>query len=155
MMQIKVISIPVFGDEALNEELNVLLRSKKILQVERHLVQLPAGAAWAFCVEYIEDLSPESKGKEKQDYRQILDADSFKRYLALREWRRVTAEKENVPVFALFTNDELAELAKFSSLTLVEMKSVKGIGDKKIEKYGMKVLEALKQQNEKGEQSPV
>ncbi len=138
-MQIKVISIPISGDAALNETLNVFLRSQKILHVERHLVQTAGGASWAFCIEYLEDFSPQNKGKEKVDYREVLDQESFKRYLTLRDWRRVVSEKENVPAFAVFTNDELAELAKFERLTLADMKSVKGIGEKKVEKYGQQM----------------
>lgn len=152
-MPFKVISIPISGDAAANEELNEFLRSHKILYVERQLVQTAGGAAWAFCIEYLEDLSPQNKGKEKVDYRQILDQESFKRYLTLRDWRREVAEKENVPAFAIFTNDELAELAKFKNLTPADMKSVKGIGEKKVEKYGQQILEVLKKHHEKGEQT--
>ncbi|MFM9947020.1 MAG: hypothetical protein ACKV1O_03705 [Saprospiraceae bacterium] len=47
-MQIKFFTIPVMGGEALAEELNVFLRSKKILQVEQQLVSEAQGSAWCF-----------------------------------------------------------------------------------------------------------
>ena len=42
-MQIKIFTIPIMGGEKLLEEMNVFLRSKKVLQVEQHLVQEVGG----------------------------------------------------------------------------------------------------------------
>ena len=38
-MQIKIFTIPIMGGELLVEEMNVFLRSKKVLQLKEHLVQ--------------------------------------------------------------------------------------------------------------------
>ncbi|MDZ7876489.1 MAG: hypothetical protein U5L45_02405 [Saprospiraceae bacterium] len=37
-MQIKIVNIPMVGGESLIEEMNVFLRSKRILQTESHIV---------------------------------------------------------------------------------------------------------------------
>jgi len=42
---------------------------------------------------------------------------------------------DTVP-YAVFTDEELSELAKLNPLTAVGMKQIKGIGEKKVEKYG-------------------
>ena len=52
-------------------------------------------------------------------------------------------------VLTVFTNEELAELAKIEGLTEAKMKSVKGIGQKKVEKYGHHFL-PKSPQDEKG-----
>ncbi|MCO6493221.1 MAG: HRDC domain-containing protein [Phaeodactylibacter sp.] len=135
-MQIKLFTIPVMGGEALNEDLNKFLRSKKILQVEQQLQDGPGGGAWCFCVKYIEDFSPFSKGREKTYYKKVLDKPAFQRFSAMREVRKRIAKEEGIPAYAVFTDAELADLAKIEDLTPGKIKGVKGIGEKKLEKYG-------------------
>lgn len=55
--------------------------------------------------------------------------------------RKQIAKDEAIPAYAVFTDAELAELAKMEGvLSLAKMKTVKGIGEKKIEKYGQHFL---------------
>lgn len=150
-MQIRIISVPVQGGEAVNEELNTVLRSKKVLQVEQRFVDNPQqGAMWSFCIKYVEDYSPFGK-KDKVDYRQVLDEESFKRFSAMREIRRRLSKEEDIPAFSIFTDEELAELAKMEELTIPAMKKVKGVGEKKAEKYGPHFITSKKEENEAGE----
>ncbi len=135
-MQIKIFSIPIHGGEAINEEMNAFLRSKKVLQMEQQLISDRHGAVWSFCIKYVEDYSPFNKSKEKVDYKQVLDEASFERFSQLRVIRKRVSQEEAVPAYAIFTDEELAELAKTEQLTAVSMKKVKGIGEKKVEKYG-------------------
>jgi hypothetical protein len=70
-MQIKIISVPLVGGEQANEELNLLLRSKKVLQVENQLISHATGIYWCFCVKYLDmppGLLPGEKAA-KTDYR--------------------------------------------------------------------------------------
>lgn len=148
-MQIKIFSVPTVGGEAINEDMNAFLRSKKVIQTEQRLVGEGDGAMWSFCIKYVEDHSPFLKnGKEKVDYREVLDAACFERFSRFREIRKKLAQEENVPAYAIFTDEELAELAKMEAVTLSNMRTVKGVGDKKAEKYGQHFLE--KKQDEKG-----
>lgn len=73
-MQVRIFTIPIIGGEALNEEMNVFLRSKKILQVESQIVQERSGAFWCFSVKYLED---QGREREKVDYKELLDEASF------------------------------------------------------------------------------
>jgi superfamily II DNA helicase RecQ len=136
-MQIKIFSIPIVGGEAVNEDMNAFLRSKKVIQTEQRLVGEGDGALWSFCIKYVEDYSPFIKGgKGKVDYREVLDAASFEQFSRFREIRKKLAVEENAPAFTIFTDEELAELSKMEEVTLSNMRAVKGIGDKKAEKYG-------------------
>jgi len=139
-MQIKVITVPVFGGEALNEDLNNFLRSKKVVSVEQQLVSGPHGGAWSFCIQYVEDQSPYLKNKERPDYKRLLDEASYQRYLSMRGIRLKVATADGIPAYAVFTDEELAELSKIEVLTATSMKGVKGVGEKKIEKYGVHFL---------------
>lgn len=135
-MQIKIFTIPIMGGEALAEDMNAFLRSKKVLQVDQHLVNQGQSAAWCFCIRYVEDQSPFRGAREKVDYKEVLDAESFERFSDFRKIRKEIAEKEGIPAFSVFTDAELAELAKIDDLSVASMKTVKGIGEKKSEKYG-------------------
>ena len=91
-MQIKVFSVPVVGGDGVNEALNAFLRSKKVLQVDQVMVQVGGTAYWSYSVRYVEDYSPETKGKPRIDYMEILSPEAFARFRDLRAitaWRRL------------------------------------------------------------------
>lgn len=150
-MQIKVFSIPAFGDARAEDELNAFLRGQRVLDVTQELVSDGSGAYWAFCVRYLEYGAGEGrKGrgarKERIDYKEVLSEDAFRIFAALRNRRKQLAAEEGIPAFAILTDSELAELAKAgveNPLTEARMKSVEGIGEKKLERYGKQLLEAL------------
>lgn len=138
-MQIKIYTIPILGGELLNDELNTFLRAKKVLQVENQLVVSAQTSFWCFCIKYVDDRTIE-KDRVKVDYRQVLDEASFKRFSRMREIRKQIAQAEAIPAYAVFTDEELAELAKIEELSLTKMRSVQGIGEKKLGKYGQHFL---------------
>ena len=138
-MQIKIYTIPIVGGDSLIEEMNVFLKTKKILQVENQTIAANNGAYWSFCIKYIDDAELAERDKvkgDKIDYRKELDEATFQRYSKLRETRKQLADNDKVPVYAVCTNEELAEMAKLKDLTLANIKKIQGMGDKKIEKYG-------------------
>lgn len=137
-MQIKVYTIPIIGGENMNEEMNAFLRSKKILHVEKQFSTTSQNGFWSFCISYIEEST--TADKAKVDYRQVLGEEGFKRFSKMREIRKQLAQDEGVPAYAVFTDEEMAALAKIEDLTAAKMKTVKGIGEKKLEKYGAHFL---------------
>lgn len=76
-MQIKFFAVPVVDGEKLAEELNAFLRSKKILQVERMMVNNAQGAYWCFSIQYVEDVATGDREKTKIDYMKVLDEATF------------------------------------------------------------------------------
>lgn len=135
-MQIRIFTIPIQGGEMLTNELNVFLRSKKILHVREHLVNHDTeGVHWCYSIHYVDDVNIADRDKVRVDYREVLDEVSFKRFSAFREIRKRVAQEDAVPAFAVFTDGELAEMAKVEVLTPEAIKQLKGIGEKKVEKY--------------------
>ena len=130
-MQIKIYTIPIPGGEALTEEMNLFLRTKKVLDMTEHIVNHERSTHWCFCIKYL-DNSPSTGERQKVDYREILDKETFNRFSRLREIRKKIAQEEAVPPYAIFTDAELAELAKLEVLNPAEMRGVKGIGEKKM-----------------------
>ena len=140
-MQIKIYTIPMPGGEALTEDMNVFLRSKKVLEVSEHVVSSERGAHWCFCIKYLDEAT--ANERQKIDYREVLDTATFQRFSRMREIRKMLAQEDVVPPFAIFSDAELAELVKVEPLTLAAMRGIKGIGEKKMEKYGTRFTETL------------
>lgn len=134
-MQIKLFTIPVLGVSDYNDELNVFLRSHKIVEIEKQLVQSANGVYWCIYISYLELTHVEKASKEKIDYMKELTPEVFARFSSLRKIRKEIATKEKVSAFVIFTDAELAEMAKLPELSLAKLKNITGIGKGKIEKY--------------------
>lgn len=81
--------------------------------------------------------SPIFSGTEKGnkvDYKTVLDEKTFQRFSELREIRKKVSAEEGIPAFAVFTDEELSGLAKLTEINEKNMLSVKGIGEKKVER---------------------
>ena len=61
-------------------------------------------------------------------------------FLALRAWRRATANERNVPAYVILHDATLREIAARKPVTLAELGEISGLGTKKLEAYGEAVL---------------
>lgn len=59
---------------------------------------------------------------------------------ALRNWRTATAREHGVPAYVIFHDATLESIASARPKTLEQLRSVPGIGDKKLERYGDALL---------------
>lgn len=148
-MQFEVFTVPAGGGEAM-AELNRFLGSHRVIGVEKHLVTVVgSGPVWVFCVEYLQGYGVERRvgsggtGVAKVDYREVLDAADFAVFSRLREVRKAMAEKEGVPPYTIFTNEQLASMVRQRVSTKSALEKIEGIGAARIEKYGAAVIETL------------
>ncbi|MBK8473088.1 MAG: HRDC domain-containing protein [Sphingobacteriales bacterium] len=141
-MQVKIFTIPITDDGRFTDELNKFLRSHKILEVQQQLSTHDNGAFWCFCIRYLpHTLTHIEAGRSgKIDYRETLNEAAFKKFSRFREIRKQLAAEDGVPAYAVFTDEELANLSQLAALDLKGLKSIKGIGDKKADRYGAKML---------------
>lgn len=147
-MQIKLFTIPIGDNGIALDEMNRFLKNNKILEVQNQLISNENGAYWCFCVRYLEKaFSPSNENPVRVDYKQVLDEVVFAKFSKLREIRKKVAAEEGIPAFAVFTDEELAGLAKLDVITPKNMLSVKGIGDKKVDRYA-KYFSVNPEQNE-------
>jgi len=138
-MQVSIFNVPA-GDALALEEMNRFLRGHRVLTLDRTW----AGAGWSFCVTWqppVGATAPEPV--TKIDYKAVLDAPTFALFSKLREIRKTLAEKENLPTYAVFTNEQLAAIAKASCASAADLGKIDGIGAARIEKYGAAVLAAV------------
>jgi superfamily II DNA helicase RecQ len=101
-------------------------------------------------VEYLD--SPEKNLNEQQkgkvDYKEILSAADFSLFSKLRETRKKLAEENGLPVYAVCTNEQLAEIAKRKPKSLAECMQIEGIGQGKADKFVPALLECINNENE-------
>ncbi|OGS05312.1 MAG: hypothetical protein A3G41_03540 [Elusimicrobia bacterium RIFCSPLOWO2_12_FULL_59_9] len=69
-----------------------------------------------------------------------VDEDLFDR---LRRLRRLIAEKAGVPPYVVFHDSALVEMAALKPLTLDALRQVKGVGERKLERYGAAFLDVI------------
>lgn len=147
-MQIKLFNIALSDDGTLQAELNKFLAGHKVLEVEQRFFQNEKGGCWSFCVRYIQNgIVPEANPafKAKIDYRAVLSETDFGVFSVLRAIRKTLAANDAVPAYAVFTDEELASITKLTELTTTNMLTIKGIGQKKVEKYGKQMIEMYQQ----------
>lgn len=116
-VQYKFFRIPVHSMELSEEEMNRFLRSVRVILVSREFVDLGENSFWAVAVEYMtmneaETTAGSSQKKKRIDYREILSSQDFAVYVKLREWRKKVADEEGVPVYTIFTNEQLAQIVE-------------------------------------------
>ena len=139
IVQIKIFTIPILSSEPFVAEMNVFLRSKKVLEIKE--IYVPEGY-WSFVVRYVDDIAATDRDRIKVDYRKVLDEATFERFSAYRKIRKEVAEKDAVPPFAVFTDFELSEMAKCEPLTIKVLQGISGIGERKLEKYAQYFLKS-------------
>lgn len=146
-MQIKVFTIPMYDSETAENEINSFLRGHKIITVDKQLVQTGNNACWTFCITYIQgnDNNAAASQQKKTDYKELLDEQTFAVFLKLRAIRKELADSDAVPAYAVFTDAELAEIAKLEHIDTKSIQAIPNVGKKKAEKYGKSMCEKFNQ----------
>ena len=143
-MQIKIFNVPLSDNGENLAEMNGFFAGHKVLEVEQRFFQNDKGACWSFCVRYLPAVTNfQSAVKEKIDYKQVLSEAEFAIFSKLREIRKQIATHDAVPAYAVFTDEELAGITKLPIIEDSKLLTVKGIGEKKVAKYGKQFVEML------------
>jgi superfamily II DNA helicase RecQ len=149
-MAFKFFTVPVGDSGEAEAELNAFLRGRKVLAVDRRWVEQGAASLWCFCVDYLDSPSsggprgaPGSAGRPKVDYKDVLTPEQFAVFARLRDLRKEMAQVEAVPVYTIFTNEQLAQMVQQKATTKAALEKIAGVGEARVEKYGWRVLEVL------------
>lgn len=143
-MQIKIFTVPITDNGLALEELNKFLRSHKVIECIQQLVNNPNGTIWCFCVKYIDannSLQPDPSFRKKKDYKDELDEKTFKVFSSLRDIRKQIATEDAIPAYAVCTDEELSAMATLTEINRAGMLSIKGFGEKKFEKFGVRIVD--------------
>jgi superfamily II DNA helicase RecQ len=149
IMPYHIFIVPVHDDGSAIVELNGFLRSHKVLSVDRRWVDLGTESFWSFCVDYLErgaggvQTGKGGGARGKVDYREVLSPEDFAVFARLRQMRKEISQAEAVPVYTVFTNEQLAQMVQTRATTKAALEGIAGVGDARIEKYGARFLDFL------------
>ena len=131
------------------EELNAFLGNHRVVHVERRWIEQGSQSAWAFCIEYIESrgergaIPKSGLSRNRIDYKTILSSEEFAIFSLLRELRKELPQQEAVPVYALFNNEQLAQMVQRRCSTKTDLLGIEGIGEARVDKYSERLLATL------------
>jgi hypothetical protein len=115
--------------------------------VEKKLIDGERGTGWVFLVEYGTGGVVGGEGgknapneSRRIDYREVLSPEEYALYDKLRNQRKEIADKAGIPVYAVFTNDQLAGMVKKPPKTAKDLLSISGIGESRVKQYGEAVI---------------
>jgi superfamily II DNA helicase RecQ len=137
-MQIKQFFISMYDNGKASDEMNRFLRGHKILEVREEFMQSSGGAVWCYSIKYqaiYYGTDPVAGGEEKRDYKKDLTPEAFDKFNILRQGRKIICTEDAITFYSAFTDAELAEIAKLDEMNPVKIAAIKGIGEKKLEKY--------------------
>ncbi len=136
-MKMAFFAVPALDPGDAGQDLNRFLGAHRVLAVDRQLVSPAQGAYWAICVSYHDGQdggAPIKRGKI--DYKEVRSETDFAVFARLRVLRKEIAQREGVPAYALFTNEQLAAMVTQRVRTPEELGALSGVGPSKVEKYG-------------------
>lgn len=147
-MGLRFFVVPVTNSDASELELNGFITSHKVVAIERKLIDLGVNSFWAICVDYLshgsgDGISKSNLTRSRVDYKAILPPDEFAVYSQLRDMRKELAQSEAVPVYTLFTNEQLAQMVQRRCRSVSDLTQIEGIGESKIDKYAERMLPLL------------
>ena len=127
-----------FGEKSVTDELNSFLRSHRIVNVEKRLIDGERGTGWVFLVEYGNEgnKNTSSSSSQRIDYREVLNPTEYSLYDKLRNLRKEIADKSGIPVYAVFTNDQLAGMVKKPPKKVKDLLLINGVGEARVKQYG-------------------
>lgn len=141
-MSFQVFQFPLPGPGDLGD-LNRFLAAHRVVAVKQHLVATPEGGLLVFVVETVAGAPASEIPRRKIDYKAELTPDQFAVFSRLRDARKTIAAVEGVPVYTVFSNEQLAEMVRRPVSTLADLEAIEGIGKARLEKHGARLLELL------------
>ncbi len=151
-MPIKFFAVPALDPGDIEHDMNRFVRSHRVVTIDRKLVTVNERPVWCLAVEYVENGVPnQSNGgtvggnfqRPRIDYRETLAPADFAVFSKLRDVRKQISEQEGIPVFAVFTNEQLAAVAQKRPQTKTALQEIEGVGAGKSTRYGERLLEVL------------
>ncbi len=148
-MAFKFFSIPIRSADAAAEEMNGFLRpTRSSRSTAAGSSRGPTRCGSSASITSTRQQPAEAKKtalarRAKVDYKEVLSPEEFAVFARLRDVRKEIAQVEAVPVYTIFTNEQLAQMVQTRATTKAALEKIAGVGDARIEKYGPRILEFL------------
>lgn len=131
-----------FDDGALVE----FLDTREALSVQEHFFVHELVPTLVLVVSYRDIPRPGERDRAREaasDARAELDGPAQAVFDALRRWRNERARRSARPAYMLFTNRQMAELARRCPKSLGELEAIEGLGKAKREEFGEELVSFL------------
>ena len=151
-MKLQFFSINALEPEVDQAALDAFCTQHRVVSIDKRFIERDEMCCWSVCITYLETPSAPNLSKPTQaankrgqvDYREVLNEQDFAVYAKLRNLRKLISEAEGTPIYAIISNDQMAEMVTKRALALASLGEINGIGEAKLEKYGKRFLEVLK-----------
>ena len=102
--------ISPFSEPSSSAGLNNFLKSHRIINVEKRLIDGERGTGWVFLVEYKESEDDKSTYtmSSKVDWRDVLNPCQFAVYDLLRKTRKEIGDKTKNPLYGILSKEQLS-----------------------------------------------
>lgn len=137
-MELRIFTLPYdevtegFPDEIIQQ----FCSNKKVHSIQTNFFMQEGSPFWSVAVQYETVVKGEDKILALDKEQQVL-------YERLRVWRKETGFKQGIPVYLIATNAQLLKTIQLRCRTLESLKSVKGFGKKRIDKYGRELTKII------------
>jgi superfamily II DNA helicase RecQ len=146
-MKYQFFAIPALNPDQAQEALNRFCAAHRVVAVDKELIVDGAKSFWSICVGY-QDAGAEAPAQSRKgrvDYKEVLSEEEFVVYASLRDLRKELAEAEGVPAYALFTNEQMADIVRRRVDSVSALGQIDGVGAARIEKYGEAFVKAARE----------
>lgn len=75
---------------------------------------------------------------------EVLDKELYNK---LKVWRKIIAHKEGIRPYIIFSDTSLINISNVKPKTKEELMEIRGMGEKKFEKYGEELLSLINKEN--------
>ena len=143
-MAYRFFHVPARNSGMAEEDLNRFLRGHRVLSVDRRWADLGTESFWSFCVDYLETLQssalgarPPAESRGKVDYREVLSPEQFAAFVKLRTLRQTISKDDAVPVYVIFTNEQLAAMVQKCVANKADLGRIDGVGEARSRSTGI------------------
>lgn len=157
-MDLRIVTVPLDGgSNPTGTALHELQQEHEITRYDHYLVELGGGPAIAV-VAVVRPREGSGSEPSRRDRRRTkleavlasLDDPQRHRFEDLRSWRRLAAEEGGMPVYAVATNRQLADIARLDAPSLSALGRVPGFGKRRVERYGEAILQIVRRSRATG-----
>lgn len=164
-LRLSVITLPFdpalqgFDDSRLRDALG----DDEIVEVVEHLITFDNRPWWALLITHRstgDGCEPRAGGSlrsrtsshsgagGRRDWAADLPSEAKVLYNMLRKWRTQAAREQGVPSYVLFTNQQLATIARAQPDSLQGLHRIEGVGDARVSRHGEAVLRIIASQRD-------
>ncbi len=150
-MKLQFFSVNALEPEADQTAIDDFCVRHRLVSVDKRFVDRGEFCYWSVCITYLEVSTSPTKPtvtainkRGSVDYREVLGEQEFEVFAKLRNLRKVLAEADGVPMYAVFSNAQLAEMVTRQATSLTALAEINGVGTAKLDKYGKHFIAVLK-----------